>query len=112
MDEICGNDAFVMQGETVEIERGQRYRILWKDNSIYEGVYLGYCDVHPWCHSICMRNVTQIIEGQGVFNYEDMFIALEKSGVRRIEKVEHDLTAMLKIIEPDSQDFNFSERQN
>jgi|WetSurMetagenome_2_1015567.scaffolds.fasta_scaffold06572_2 hypothetical protein len=107
------SDAFVLRGMRVDLQKGLRYRIFWKDDSIYEGTYRGYFEKSPWCHTVAIRNVIQITANRGIHSYdEDALIALEKQGIMRVEKVEHDLAAMLKIIEPDSPDYNFSERTN
>jgi hypothetical protein len=106
-------DAFIARGTRVDLQKGIRYRIFWKDDSIYEGTYRGYFEKSPWCHTVAIRNVIQITANRGIHSYdEDALIALEKQGIMRVEKVEHDLAAMLKIIEPDNPDYDFSGKAN
>jgi hypothetical protein len=112
MDELGERDAFVVGGTRVEIEKGQRYRILWRGGAIYEGTYLGFVECNPLCRTVSMIDVIQITESSIIADDEHMFYAFDKAGIKGIEKVEHDTSAMLKIIEPKSPDDNYGVGMN
>ena len=107
MDELGGSDAFVLRGTRVEIEKGRRYGILWRGGAIYEGTYLGFVECSPLCRTVTLIDVVQITESGVIADDEHVFYAFDKGGIKGIEKVEHDTSAMLKIIEPRSPDDNY-----
>ena len=107
MDELGDRDAFVLSGTRVEIEKGQRYRILWRGGAIYEGTYLGFVECNPLCRTVSLVEVIQITESSIITDDEHMFYAFDKSGIKHIEKVAHDTSAMMKAIEPKSPDDNY-----
>jgi hypothetical protein len=104
MEESGDRDAFVISGTRFEIEKGNRYRILWKDGSIYEGTYMGFFECNPICRTVALVDVVQIRENNSISDDEHMFCAFDKAGIRNIEKIEHDisLAAIKKIVEPEN----------
>jgi hypothetical protein len=107
MEELGGSDAFVLRGTRVEIEQGQRYRILWRGGAIYEGTYPGFVESSPLSRTVTLIDVVQITESGVIADDEHVFYAFDKGGIKGIEKVEHDTSAMMKIIEPKRPDDNY-----
>ncbi len=106
MDEPGSKDAFVVSGKRFEIEKGNRYRILWKDDTTYEGTYMGFIEDNPLCRTVALVDVVHITEGNFISDDKHMFCAFDKAGIRNIEKVEHNISipAMMKIVEPEDPD--------
>jgi hypothetical protein len=111
MDEVNENDGFVLKGEKVLLEKGERYRIVMRDGREYEGIYDGYAEGMPWCQTVTLTSVVQITSN-GILNCEEFFMSFEKARIGSIEKSQRDLQAMMKIIEPDRSDYNFGKRMN
>jgi hypothetical protein len=111
MDDFGEKDAFILHGERFEIEKGQRYRVLWRDGSIYEGTYVGFSEEYPWCNAITMEDVTHITESQAITDPEIRFYSLEKRGIIRVELIEQELSE-LKDIGPKSAGDNFDAGMN
>jgi hypothetical protein len=57
-------------------------------------------------------DVIQITETRIIVDDEHMFCAFDKAGIKRIEKVERDLSAKMKTIEPKSPDDNYGTGMN
>ena len=100
MDGLGEKDAFVISGTRYEIERGKRYRILWKDGAVYEGTYMGFIESTPLCRTVALVDVIQITENNFISDDDHMFCAFDKAGIRKIEETEHDISipAMMKIV--------------
>ena len=112
MDELGDRDAFVLSGTRVEIEKGQRYRILWRGGVTYEGTYLGFVECNPLCRTVTLIDVVQITESGVIRDDEHVFYAFDKSGIKHIERVEHDIPASLKTIAPESPEDNYGGGMN
>jgi hypothetical protein len=106
LDEFGERDAFVLSGKRVEIEKGNRYRILWKDGSIYEGTYPGFLERNPLCRTVIMLDVIHIKESQVILEDEPAFYSFDKSGIICIDKIEQDLSEEPNVNELEGPDEN------
>ena len=112
MDGLGEKDAFVLRGKMFEIEKWKRYRISWKDGSVYEGTYLGFLENHPLCHTVTLVDVITITGNRAVSDEENIFFAFEKRGIMHIEEIEHDFAETLKVIGRKSPDDNYEAELN
>jgi hypothetical protein len=111
MDETDERDAFVVGGNKYVLEKGQRYRIIMRDERVYEGIFDGFANGTPWSHTVTLRSVIQIT-ANGVVDCEHLFMSFEKARIGSVEKADCDLLAMIKKIEGDEAKYNFRERIN
>jgi hypothetical protein len=112
MDGLGEKDAFVLRGKTFEIEKGKRYRLSWKDGSVYEGTYLGFLEIHPLCRTVTLVEVTRVTGNRDALDEESIFLSFEKRGIMHIEEIENDFSAILEAIGPKIPDENYKAELN
>jgi len=91
MSDPKDRDIFEVDGEFVEIKKGQRYRIALLSGELFEGTCDGFFDFAPWNEMVSLHKVIQLEEAHGLMTWGSVGFLLLKSRIKYIERTGEDL---------------------